>query len=140
MTITIRKALLTAGLFLGSAGLAAAAPATATSNLNLRAGPGTGYGVVTVLPAGATVNTLGCTGSWCRVSYRGVTGYASASYLGTAGAGYRGYGAYAAAPPRVVVPPRVYVGPPMVRPRAPHWRGQRWQHRPPQWQRTYRLR
>ncbi len=117
--MTIRKGFLTAALLLGSAGLASAAPATVAGDLNLRAGPGTGYGVVAVMPAGATVNTLGCSGNWCRVSYGGAVGYASASYLDAGG-----YGAYAAAPP-----PVFYAGPPVFRPRAV-WHGPRYHQRP----------
>lgn len=87
----IKKGLLAAGLLFGATGLAAAAPAMVAGDLNLRAGPGTGYGVLTTMPAGATVRLIGCSGSWCRVSYRGFAGYASASYLAPA-RGYRSYG------------------------------------------------
>jgi hypothetical protein len=65
-----------------SAGVAAAAPAVVRADLNLRSGPGTGYAVVETIPGGATVDVLGCGGSWCRVAYGGETGYARRSYLG----------------------------------------------------------
>jgi uncharacterized protein YraI len=115
MTI-IKTGFLAASLLAGSAALASAAPAVVSNDLNLRAGPGTGYGVVAVMPAGSTVDTIGCTGNWCRVSYGGVVGYASASYLD-------GRGAYAAAPRAV------YVAPPVLRPRVYYGHGPRWQHR-----------
>jgi uncharacterized protein YraI len=59
----------------------AAAAASATTDLNLRAGPGPDYQAIGVIPAGAPVDVLGCSGSWCQVSYAGRAGYASASYL-----------------------------------------------------------
>jgi uncharacterized protein YraI len=62
-----------------SSGVAAAA--VATTDLNLRAGPGTGSSVIGVIPDGARVAILDCTGSWCRVNYNGEMGYASAAYL-----------------------------------------------------------
>ena len=86
------------------AGGAAANAAVVQSDLNLRGGPGTGYGVVAVMPAGAQVEVLGCTGAWCRVAYGSVEGYASSSYLGGGG------GAVYAAEPGYVDEP-VY-GPP----------------------------
>ncbi len=110
--MTLRTGVLAATLMIGSAAVASAAPAVVATDLNLRAGPGTGYGVVAVLPAGATVNARNCGSGWCRVSYAGVTGFASASYLGTA------MGSYAAAPP----PPRIFAGPRWYGPRT-HWRG-----------------
>jgi hypothetical protein len=57
---------------------------TATS-LNLRSGPSTSYGIVTSMPNGALVPTLdnpSCdSGGWYRVSYSGITGWASGTYL-----------------------------------------------------------
>jgi uncharacterized protein YraI len=64
------------------ASLAAVQAATVATDLNLRAGPGTDYPVIDAMPAGAHVNVRSCTGSWCRVSFRGQTGWASANYLG----------------------------------------------------------
>lgn len=120
---------LAAGVLLGSAGVAAAAPAMVTGDLNLRSGPSTGYGVIDTMPAGATVNVLGCRGSWCRVAWGGTVGYASRSYLDRAGS------AYAAAPPVYVAPPPVVrfgfgVGPRWHRHDGWHnrryWRHRRW--------------
>jgi uncharacterized protein YraI len=95
------------------AGASAANAAVVTGDLNLRSGPGTGYGVIDTMPAGAYVDVLGCTGSWCEVAFGGITGYASASYLGGGGGD-----AYAEAPPVYVAPPvystRVYRAPPPV--------------------------
>jgi uncharacterized protein YraI len=92
---------LAAGALLVSSGIAAAA--VVSNDLNLRSGPGTGYRVIDTMPAGAYVNVIGCTGSWCRVNWQGRTGFASASYLG-------GGGAYAAAPVYVAPPPAVSFG------------------------------
>ena len=67
------------------AGTGVASAATVENDLNLRAGPGTNYPVVGTMPAGAHVNVRDCNGSWCRVSFQGETGWASASYLGGGG-------------------------------------------------------
>jgi uncharacterized protein YraI len=96
----LKSIMLAAGVLALSAGAAAAA--TVTNDLNLRSGPGTGYGVITSMPAGAYVDVLDCSGSWCRVDWQGTVGYASASYL--AGGGGGGYA--------VVPPPPVYYGAP----------------------------
>jgi len=102
------KSLMFGGLLM-LAGASAANAAIVTGDLNLRSGPGTGYRVIDTMPAGTYVDVLGCTGSWCEVAFSGITGYASASYLG-------GGAAYAAAPPVYVAPPvyssRVYRAPP----------------------------
>jgi uncharacterized protein YraI len=79
-----------------SGGIAAAA--STTNDLNMRSGPGPEYQVIGVIPSGAPVDVLGCSGSWCQVNFGGRAGYASASYLsGDARAsvmtpGARGYG------------------------------------------------
>lgn len=85
-----------------TAGAATARPAQVEAHLNLRAGMGTNHRVVGVLPEGATVDVRGCSGNWCRVHWRGRTGYASASYLG--GVGY-------SRDRRYTTGPRVRVGP-----------------------------
>ncbi|RDV05262.1 SH3 domain-containing protein [Undibacter mobilis] len=116
-TLTTLKALaVAAGALVLSSGIAAAA--TATNDLNLRSGPGTGYRVIGTMPAGAYVDVIGCGGSWCRVNWQGVVGYASASYLA-------GGGAYASAP-------RVYVAPPPPVVFGFGWGGPRW-HGPHRW-------
>jgi uncharacterized protein YraI len=79
--MTKTKLLAAGAALILSGSIAAAAPATVSADLNMRAGPGTEYGVVATIPAGATVDVGGCTGSWCAVSFRGESGYASASYL-----------------------------------------------------------
>jgi uncharacterized protein YraI len=63
--------------------IASAATGFVTTNLNVRAGPGTQYPAVTVFPAGARVNVIGCTSGpgWCDVQGGGVRGWVSASYL-----------------------------------------------------------
>lgn len=96
------KSLMFGGLLL-VAGASAANAAVVSGDLNLRSGPGTGYRVIDTMPAGSYVDVLGCTGSWCEVQFGGMTGYASASYLGGGGE------AYAAAP--VYVEPPIYSEP-----------------------------
>jgi hypothetical protein len=76
-------------LIAGAAAVGLALPTTAgaqtiaqvTTDLNLRAGPGTNHGVITSMPRGAQVQVHQCPTSWCQVSYGGVTGWASHSYL-----------------------------------------------------------
>ncbi|MGP9821650.1 SH3 domain-containing protein [Salinarimonas sp. NSM] len=63
-------------------GAAFAYPAEVSRDLNLRAGPGTNYQVLGTMPGGVVVDVEGCRGSWCRVDYRGRSGWASARYLG----------------------------------------------------------
>jgi len=95
--MTLRTRLLGAGsALLLTAGAAAAAPATVSTDLNMRSGPGTQYGVISTIPAGATVDVDGCTGSWCAVNFNGRAGYASASYL--SGGASLGGGAVAVVP------------------------------------------
>lgn len=118
--MTFRTLTLAAGALLVSAGIASAA--TVSNDLNLRSGPGTGYRVIDTMPAGAYVNVIGCSDSWCRVNWHGRVGYASASYLG----GGRGY--YAAAPVYVAPPPVVSFGfgfgnGPRWHHNRHHWRG-----------------
>ena len=96
-----KSAIIGGALLLGSAGVASAA--VVEGDLNLRTGPSTSYSIIDTMPAGANVDILSCTGSWCRVAFRGIEGYASASYLGGGGGG----AVYAAAPPVVVAPPVV---------------------------------
>jgi hypothetical protein len=63
------------------AGTGIASAATVTGDLNLRAGPGTNYPVIDTMPAGAHVSIRNCTGGWCRVAFRGQTGWASDNFL-----------------------------------------------------------
>jgi hypothetical protein len=75
----MKLSLFTAGALVFCA--APALAATVTTDLNLRRGPGTGYHVVTSLPAGARIDVGRCRGSWCKVGWRGHSGYASANYI-----------------------------------------------------------
>lgn len=79
---TIKRLMLGVGLLALSAGAAAAVPAVVQTDLNLRSGPGPRYAAVAALPAGATVDVGGCTGSWCVVNFEGAQGYANRAYLG----------------------------------------------------------
>jgi uncharacterized protein YraI len=74
-----------AGLLALSTGFAAAAPATVRNDLNLRSGPGPDYDVIAAMPAGSTVNVMGCEASWCRVAFGDTVGFASRGYLGLGG-------------------------------------------------------
>uniref|UniRef100_UPI0025F216E3 SH3 domain-containing protein n=1 Tax=Phreatobacter sp. TaxID=1966341 RepID=UPI0025F216E3 len=92
-------------------GAALAQDAVTTGAVNLRAGPGTQFPRVTTLPAGAGVDITSCSGAWCRVVYRGITGFVSRNLLDE--------DSVVVAPPRriyveppVYVRPRIYVEPP----------------------------
>lgn len=73
----------------GASAVSAAAPAVATTNVNLRAGPSTHFPVVTVVPAGAALVTLGCLPgyTWCDVKFAGNRGWLAAQYVRLAGPG-----------------------------------------------------
>ncbi|MFU8865832.1 MAG: DUF1236 domain-containing protein [Rhodobacterales bacterium] len=64
-------------------GAAMAMDASAATDLNIRSGPASNYTVLGVIPGGETAMLDGCVddGSWCRVSYDGVDGWAYAPYL-----------------------------------------------------------
>ncbi len=66
-------------------------PATvsiSSGSLNVRSGAGTSYGRVASLYKGETVLVLSSTGGWSRILYHGTkTGYVSAQYLASSGAG-----------------------------------------------------
>ena len=57
--------------------------ATAFTDLNLRAGPDVSYEILGVIPASQAVAVDGCleASNWCRVSFDGMTGWASGEYL-----------------------------------------------------------
>ncbi len=56
--------------------------ATTTARLNLRQGPGITYGVITVLPLGATVELRGdAQNGYYPLSYNGTTGWAAGDWL-----------------------------------------------------------
>src|SRR6185436_18088337 len=98
--MTLRTKLLGAGAaLLLSTGAALAVPATAQTDLNVRSGPGTQYPIVGSIQGGETVDVGSCTGSWCRVSFGGGSGFASRNYLAMGGG---------APGPGVAVAPYVY--------------------------------
>jgi uncharacterized protein YraI len=96
----LKQLWLALGLLLASAGAAAASPAVVSNDLKMRSGPGTNFGVVSTMPAGATVNVFSCSGAWCRVAWGNRQGFVSRSYLEMGGGAYPVYGA---APPPVVI-------------------------------------
>jgi uncharacterized protein YraI len=59
---------------------AEAAAAHAVTDANLRTGPSTSYRALTVIPGGALVQIFDCS-DWCRVGYRGYSGWVSASLV-----------------------------------------------------------
>jgi uncharacterized protein YraI len=71
---------------------------TATA-LRLRTQPTTQAAILRTLPAGTAVSVRSCAANWCRLEYRGRSGYAAQRYLvrtrpmvrGTSGATGRGY-------------------------------------------------
>jgi hypothetical protein len=84
--MTMMKRLMTsAGVLALSTGVAAAAPAVVQSDVNLRAGPGTQHQAIAAMPAGATVDVMGCQGRWCQVNFAGTPGFANRAYLGLGG-------------------------------------------------------
>jgi len=103
-----RTTILTAGVIAAAlaATSAAARPGYATGDVNLRTAPTVRGHRITTIPEGARVDVHGCP-SWCRVSYRGYTGWVSSGYISTAG--------YRRAPaPRAYyypAPPPVWHGP-----------------------------
>jgi uncharacterized protein YgiM (DUF1202 family) len=71
-----------------------------TSDLNLRSGPGTSYGVISVIPDGATVQRYTAAGEengFAKVYYDGNAGWSSLDYLSedNSGSGSGGFGGYA---------------------------------------------
>lgn len=80
-------ALAAAGALSGSA--SAATLATATTSVNIRSGPGPQYAIVGVIGTRDRAAMLGCIQDslWCRVSYRGKTGWTYSKYLTTRVAG-----------------------------------------------------
>ena len=58
----------TADVQFDSAVIGKPAKVTATDGLHLRTGPGTGYAVIETMPHGATVNVVGGSGGWYKVT------------------------------------------------------------------------
>ncbi len=54
---------------------------TTSAPLTIRSGHGTGYSAIGSIPSGAEVTVTKADGSWAHVSYNGITGCASMSYL-----------------------------------------------------------
>lgn len=85
MSRSIPKPVLLAGVAL----LALSAEASAetvevtASALNVRSGPSTGYRVIGVARNGERFQTLGASGSWVKLDFRGSQGWAYGSYLRT---------------------------------------------------------
>ncbi len=82
-------------------------PASTTADLNMRSGPGTQYTVITVIPAGAPVEVVGCSGGMVRHRLGLCRGYVSERFLAS--------GYVPPRPPAVAPPPF----PPVVSPRPP---------------------
>ena len=90
------------------------------SNVNLRNGPGTTYAIVTLIPAGSSVDVNDCKNSWCHVAFHGQDGYIIESSIapGAPRPPVRrpppGYGgpAYGGPPPGYDGPPPGYYYPP----------------------------
>jgi uncharacterized protein YraI len=122
-----------AGTLLARSALSAVAePAVVGARVNVRQGPGTNYGIITTLPAGATVDVAGCSGEWCNVTWNGRGGYAIARNLGMGGAPVGitsapvvvSPGPVVVGPP-VIIGPRRYWGPGFYR-RGPYYYRRRW--------------
>lgn len=54
---------------------------TNSASLLLRNGPGSGYGIKARMPRGSVVTVYSIQNGWAEVSYNGIRGYASSSYL-----------------------------------------------------------
>lgn len=64
---------------------AARTTSRATTHVNMRAGPGDEHKVLTVVPADAVVEVIGCD-SWCEISYEGRTGFVFNRFVNASGA------------------------------------------------------
>ncbi len=82
------------GLLSAGQGPAAASPAVVkATSLNVRIGPGLNHRIIARLPRGMHVRAFDCGDEWCRVRFRGFSGYAAAVHLD------RADGSYASAEP-----------------------------------------
>jgi Bacterial SH3 domain len=124
------------------------------SRLNLRQAAGVDSAVVTVIPAGSTVQVADCISGWCAVEFEGQHGYAIATGLevggrvrhagqygppagnGPGGYGPGGYGpgapAYGGGGPAYYGPPGPYYGAPY------YYYGPRYYYYGPRWGYYYR--
>ncbi|MBX3071071.1 MAG: SH3 domain-containing protein [Thermomicrobiales bacterium] len=67
-----------------TSGASGGGTARTTAGVNLRSGAGTSYGVLLVVPSGASVTLAGSTSNgFTRVTYNGTTGWLSSTYLTT---------------------------------------------------------
>ncbi|HUI98188.1 MAG TPA: SH3 domain-containing protein [Xanthobacteraceae bacterium] len=87
------------------------------SNVNLRNGPGTSFTVVTLIPAGASVEVHECKNGWCEASFQGQNGYIIQSSIAPGASAARARprpapGYYAGPPPGYDEPPPGYYPPP----------------------------
>lgn len=80
-----------------------ASTAVTHSSVNLRNGPGTSYTVVTLIPAGSSVEVNDCKSGWCQVTFDGNNGYIIETSIAPGGP--------AAGAPRRPGPPPGYAGP-----------------------------
>lgn len=83
MRIAIRRLSAVLALVLGFAAPLAGQGTTryATTQVRLRAEPGMQGAALATIPRGATVTVGPCAADWCRVAYRGRSGYAAERYL-----------------------------------------------------------
>ncbi len=107
-----------------SAGLASAAPAViSATSLNLRAGPGAEHRIVANMPRGARVEIVNCGPDWCRLRFRGFSGFALATHLDRGDGGH----ALASAAP---IPAIAWSNPsPEPDARVWRWKDPQWRHR-----------
>lgn len=68
-----------------SAAPAAGSAAYVTATLNLRAEAGTSSAILARIPAGSAVNATDCADGWCKVAWRGRSGYAIQTALDMSG-------------------------------------------------------
>lgn len=68
-------------MFLCLASATQTATVSAKSGLNMRASNNASAKIITVIPNGASVNVLGWTEDWCRVTYNNKSGYVVTKYL-----------------------------------------------------------
>ena len=108
--MSLRSLAVVARLLVGLAVPTAASASYTTGWVNLRGGAGTNYRIITTAPPGAYVAVRGCVPRWCRVTYRGITGWMSSGYISNV----RRYRRPPVYYPRTYYYPRVYRYPPRV--------------------------
>lgn len=109
-----------------------AKPAYVASTVNLRAAPGTGSEIVAKIPGGSLVDTGGCDGGWCEITWQNKKGFSIQTALdmsgrvpqqraAAAGPGYR-QGPQVIEGPEEVDGPVYYEPPPVVYYGGPYYR------------------